>query len=66
MLSQPPTLLGHPCGGLFGRLRALPIAAARPVGAIGVKAFRRTGTVLAIQVPLGATYPHNVQPDPIN
>src|SRR6202453_3366433 len=52
VLGQPAVLLGHTGDGLGGRAGTLPVAAPSLVGAVGVKAARRPGPVLAVQVAL--------------
>jgi hypothetical protein len=52
VLGQPAVLLAHTGDGLGGRAGTLPVAAAGLVGAVGVKASRRPGPVLAVQVAL--------------
>ena len=64
MLGQPTVLLGGTNGGPLGRARLLPVAPSRFMGAVGVEAVGRTGTVLAIHVALSTAQPHGVQLDP--
>ena len=52
VLGQPAVLLSHSSRGPLGRVGALPVAAAGFVGAVGLKAARRPGSVLAVQVAL--------------
>src|ERR1700682_5795572 len=65
VLRQAAVQLGHPRSCLLGRVRPLPGAAARLVGAIAVEAVGRAGAVLTVEVPLGAPQPSGIQADRI-